>query len=124
MKCSKSQVTKLLHHWFVSRNLEMPDGRPRRSTLVQKQLQPPIYQPLADRAKELWNQELLMGEIATVLKCDRNTLTSAIGYWHTSRGLDVPDGRSRRKTLEQKVARPTPPLDPIPPTDPSPATTA
>lgn len=118
LECSKSQVTKLLHHWFVSRGLEMPDGRARRSTLARKQLASPHYQQLADPAKELWDRGFLMAEIAAALNCDRNTVTSAISYWHTSRGLELPDGRSRRKTLDHKVTLQIPPVDSVPPTDP------
>jgi DNA invertase Pin-like site-specific DNA recombinase len=123
LECSRSQVTKLLHHWFESRGLEMPDGRARRSTLARKQLVAPQYQQLADGAKELWDRGLLMAEIAMALDCDRNTVTSAIGYWHASRGLETPDGRSRRKELDRKVSRPAPPLDTVAPNDPTPMST-
>lgn len=58
---------------------------------------------LADEAKALWDRkkpELLVKQIAAELtarkgkKIGRNVVASAIAYWHTSRGLPVPDGRS------------------------------
>ena len=88
-----------------------------------KQLVAPQYQQLADGAKELWDRGLLMAEIAMALDFDRNTVTSAIGYWHASRGLETPDGRSRRKELDRKVSRPAPPLDTVAPNDPTPMST-
>jgi hypothetical protein len=44
-----------------------------------------------------------MGEIAAALQSDRDTVTRAIAWWHTSRDLPVPDGRVRRKSLARKV---------------------
>lgn len=103
--CSRSQVTKLLKHWFESRGLEMPDGRTRRSELAQQHMEPPLYQKIADDVKRLSDDRLLLQEIAEELNVDRNTVTKAWAYWHESRSLDVPDGRSRRKNLERKVSR-------------------
>jgi hypothetical protein len=42
----------------------------------------------------------LLQEIATQLKCDRNTVTKAIAHWHEVRGQAAPDGRSRRHELK------------------------
>jgi site-specific DNA recombinase len=90
--------------WFKQRGLEVPDGRSRRATLRQKHLQAPPY--IAEQVKELYDQGLLLQEIASRLQYDPNTITSAVAYWFGSRGLAVPDGRSRRKTLDKKTASP------------------
>jgi hypothetical protein len=52
--------------------------------------------------KGLAGRGLLFGEIAAELGLDRNTVTAAWRYWHESRGLPVPDGQARRKTLTRK----------------------
>lgn len=90
--------------WYEQRGLEIPDGRSRRATLKQKHLEAPFYQEIAEQVKELYDQGLLLGEIAGRLGCDRNTITSAVEYWFRSRGLPAPDGRSRRKSLDRKSA--------------------
>ena len=97
--CSKSKVTKLLKQAFERRGEPIVDGRSRRSTLEQKHSEPPMFQEIAEKAKALYDRGLLLFDIAGQLGCDRNTITSAIAYWHTSRGLPVPDGRTRRKAL-------------------------
>ncbi len=85
---------------------QMPDGRSRRSTLDCKHLQPPKYQEIAEEVMRLYREGLLLGEIADRIPCDRNTVTKTVEYWHTSRGLPVPDGRTRRKELPRKSGRP------------------
>jgi DNA-binding CsgD family transcriptional regulator len=99
MSCSKSQVTKLIKHWYESQELKMPDGRTRRSTLKVKHTDPPLYQQLADSAMEQWQKGLLLQDIAAALGCDRNTVTAALKFAHESRGLPYLDGRHRRKNL-------------------------
>ena len=47
----------------------------------------------------LYGQKMLLQDIADRLKVDRNTITSAIRWWHEERNLPVPDGRARRKEL-------------------------
>ena len=51
----------------------------------------------------LYRQKKLLQDIADTLKVDRNTVTSAIRWWHEVRGLPIPDGRTRRKELEVKT---------------------
>ncbi len=102
MKCSKSQITKLIKHWYASRGEQMPDGRTRRSSLQVKHTDPPLYQQLAEPAIELWQGGWLMQDIATKLGCDRNTVTAAVKFAHESRGLPFLDGRNRRKTLPRR----------------------
>lgn len=78
---------------------ERVDGRTRRSALAKKHSELPLYQAVADRVKGLADLGRLFGQIADELSLDRNTVTSAWRYWHECRGLPVPDGRARRKTL-------------------------
>ena len=75
MQCSRSRLTKVLKFWFESRSLVMPDGRSRRSALQKKHLKPPMYQQIADDVMVLYNQGMLLGDIAEQLDCDRNTVS-------------------------------------------------
>ena len=102
--CARNYVTKLLKYWFESRGLVMPDGRSRRGELQQKHLEPPLYQRIADEVMVLFQCEMLLQDIADTLAIDRNTVTSAIRWWHEVRGLPVPDGRTRRKGLDVKTS--------------------
>lgn len=102
MGLSKSRVTAVLRHWYEARGQEKPDGRSRRSTLDRKTQEPPKYQAISDEVKGLCDKGMLLSEIAERLDADRNTVTKAIVYWHRSRGLPTPDGRTRRKTLTRK----------------------
>jgi len=104
--CKRSVVTKLLKHWFTSRGLEMPDGRSRRHQLPRKSAKTPRHEAIADQVKQLADAGWLLQDIALELRCDRNQVTKALAYWYTSRDLPVPDGRTRRKGLDQKVSSP------------------
>jgi hypothetical protein len=99
---SKSRLTLLVKRWHEARGLPAPDGRIRRSTLKKKTLSPSIFQSAAEQVMALYNQDLLLGEIAEQLDLDHNTVTAAVRYWHEQRNLPVPDGRTRRKQLERK----------------------
>jgi site-specific DNA recombinase len=105
---TRTIVARALEHWHLSRDLPVPDGRSRRASLDRKHLEPPTYQKLAEPAKELYDQGLLNGEVADRLGCDRNTVTKAIAHWFRSRGLAVPDGRTRRPDLNRPETRPSP----------------
>jgi hypothetical protein len=97
----KSRVTKLLQIWHTSRGLEPPDGRKERKNRQRKTVAPPPFQTLVDSAMGLWNQSLAMGEIARRIGCCRDTVTKIVHFWHTSRGLPVPDGRARRREIRR-----------------------
>lgn len=101
--CARNYVTKLLTYWFESRGLVMPDGRSRRADLRQKHLEPPLYQQIAKEVMELYRKGKLLQDIADTLHVDRNTVTSAIRWWHEVHGLPIPDGRERRKELDIKT---------------------
>jgi hypothetical protein len=71
-----------------------------------------VPEQLADQAKALWDDDILMQEIANVLECNRDTVTTAIRHWFGSRGLPVPDGRNRRRGLDRKTSRRSDPEQP------------
>jgi hypothetical protein len=105
---SRSLARKALECWYERNGQRPPDGRSRRASLGQKHLHPPLYQEIADEAMRLYDEGLLLGEIAERLQCDRQTLANALAFGHSSRGLTVPDGRTRRKSLERPGSRPSP----------------
>jgi hypothetical protein len=107
LNINRNLARKALECWFERRGERPPDGRSLRASLDQKHLQRPRYQEIADEAKRLYDEGLLVGEIARRLQCDKNTLTKALAYWHTSRGLPVPGGRTRRKSLKKHGSRPS-----------------
>ncbi len=102
----RNRIATALDDWYGGRGEERPDGRSRRATLSVKHLEAPEYQRIADRVKQSADAGLLMHEVAGELGVDRNTVTSAWKYWHESRGLAVPDGRTRRKSLTRKNSSP------------------
>jgi site-specific DNA recombinase len=95
---NRNLVTEALAKWFRQRGLEPPDGRSCRGRLDRSTL----ADQLAERAKDLWDQGHLVHDIAATLGCNRDTATKAIQHWFQSRGLEAPDGRTRRKTLAVK----------------------
>ncbi|HWL11325.1 MAG TPA: recombinase family protein [Planctomicrobium sp.] len=96
---SRTYVTVLLKRSFTQEGRDLPDGRCRRHDLKRKTLMPGTAERLSQPVKELWDQGLPMHEIARQLQVDPNYVTHAIQFWHTSRGLPIPDGRKRRKEL-------------------------
>jgi hypothetical protein len=95
LNCHRNQVKMALAYWHEQHGLPIPDGRSCRQRLAK----PTLPEQLAEPAKELWDQNLQMHEIAQRLNCNRDTVTAAIAHWFRSRGLEVPDGRARRKAL-------------------------
>ncbi len=110
LHCKRSRVTKALTYWHEQRGLPPPDGRQHRKRLDRETLP----QKLADQVKELMDRGLLLQEIAILLDCDRNIVTAAKEDWYTSRGLAVPDGRTRRKALPRKSSSNGPEAEPPP----------
>ncbi len=64
--------------------------------------EPPEIDALAERAKELYDQGLMNAQIAKLLGCSRSRMTAILKHWFASRGMEMPDGRSRRASLAQK----------------------
>ena len=52
-----------------------------------------------------FNAGLPLQDIAAELGCDRNVVTAAIKFWHESRSLPVPDGRTRRRLLREAAEK-------------------
>jgi transposase len=98
---NRNLVAAAVARWYREQGLEPPDGRSCRKRLKRMTLP----QELAEEAKALLDQNLEMQEIAARLGCNRDTLTKAIRYRFQSRGLEVPDGRTRRKELSRQGSR-------------------
>lgn len=108
----RSAVTRVLDARDAARGVDRPDGRSRRAELSVQHTEPPLYQEIAVRVKELADTGLPLGTIANELGIDRNTVTAAWRHWHESRGQAAPDGRARRKALRLAAgSAPKPPSD-------------
>jgi hypothetical protein len=92
---NRNSVRQAFVSWHESRGLPVPDNRQRP-----REKKATLSERLADSAKALWDEGLLMQEIAEKLDSHRDQVTQAIAFWFTSRGLPVPDGRTRRKELD------------------------
>lgn len=103
---SKSNLTRLLKK-ATEYGLPAVAGKARRKTLLRKQTEPAKAEQLADQVHMLSEEGLLLTEIAERLGGNRDTVTAAKAHWYRSRGLPIPDGRTRRKTLPRK-SRPAP----------------
>src|SRR5690349_10373590 len=75
--------------WYERRDERVPDGRSRRSSLAQKQRELPLYQQIAGRAREVYNEGLLLEEIGQRLGHDHATISKAITFWHELRNPPV-----------------------------------
>jgi site-specific DNA recombinase len=63
----------------------------------------PPWAQFAQRVKERFDAGLEYDRIATELQCPTHWVAKALAWWHTERGLPVPDGR----TLKARLDRPT-----------------
>ncbi|MHB8954932.1 MAG: recombinase family protein [Pirellulaceae bacterium] len=100
--CSRSLVTKLLQQAAKKYGVTLEDGRARRGRLRCDQEGPPLFQRIADEVKRFADEGVHFHVIAEQLDCSLTLITKAWKFWHTSRGLEVPDGRTRRKSLAHK----------------------
>ena len=60
----------------------------------------------SEKAKELYDKDTLNADIARQLGCSRSKVTKLLKHWFESRGLEMPDGRSRRSQLDRKHTEP------------------
>lgn len=111
LKLSKSRTHAILKEAFELRGETMPNGFKRKKSLQKQFVRPPVYQEISDEVMELYHRMLELGEIAEQLNLDRNTITKAIRHWHESRGLPVPDGRTRRIQLREHRNQQSPQQD-------------
>lgn len=102
LKCSRSKITKLLKYAAAKHGQSLEDGRVRRARLAQKSIEPLKHQKIADEVMRRYDDDELLDDIAIALNEDRNLITAAVRWWHEVRGLPVPDGRTRRKSLKRK----------------------
>ncbi len=86
------------------RPLENEDG----IEVVIDYCEPPEIIALSEKAKALYDAGMMNARIAKELGRARSYVTKLLKYWHESRGLVMPDGRSRRATLTQKHMEPPP----------------
>lgn len=102
---NRNRVAKLLEEVAAADGERLVDGRTRRSNLSRKHLEPPPYQTIASSVMELFHQRELYSTIASTLDVDINTIRKSVKWWHESRGLPTPDGRSRRMILNVKCRK-------------------
>jgi DNA invertase Pin-like site-specific DNA recombinase len=101
LELHRSRVTLLFNFWFERRGLPIPDrkDRPKR-----KQRQTPLYQRIADAAKQMWEAGDSESEIGRHFRTTQATVRDAIEWWHRSRNLPVPKFADRRKTQVELAA--------------------
>ena len=99
--CPRNWVTLALKAHAEESGIPYVDGRKLKKRLEKVT----AAMKIADQAKALMDKGLLLQEIAKKLECGRDAITAAIKHWYSSRGLPVPDGRTRRKSLERKSSK-------------------
>jgi site-specific DNA recombinase len=102
LKVNRNVVTEALDISFAAEGKTRPDGRARRWHVSESRQRHCRFHEVADNVMVFYNQGLPIEEIATRVREHRNTVTAAVRYWHQQRGLEVPDGRARRKQLRLK----------------------
>jgi site-specific DNA recombinase len=60
---------------------------------------PKRHELIADDVKRYWDDGMRDIDIVKLFDCSRALISSALDYWHKSRGLERPDGRSVKKRL-------------------------
>ena len=104
-KVSRSVVASAIRLWHTSRGLQVPDGRASKAVIAARNTEPPLHVRVADAVMDLWHSDVALIAIAQELDVERDVVTAAVRHWHETRGLPVPDGRSRRKALRLKRER-------------------
>ncbi|MAT69436.1 MAG: hypothetical protein CMJ58_07905 [Planctomycetaceae bacterium] len=95
LSCSHTLVDRALNYWYLTHDEVRPDGRSLRGRLTPKRK----AHDIVDDVMELYNQDLLVSEIADRLNCGVHLVRQAVEKHFTDRGLPVPDGRTRRKEI-------------------------
>ena len=116
LHCHRNKAAKLLRHAAEKRGVHLLDGRTRRKQLDRKRQKPLKHELIADIVEVKLKEGLMECVIAEELVCGRHLIAKAIQYLRNVRGLDIPDGRTRRKLLQKKTRfysrrRSTPPSD-------------
>jgi site-specific DNA recombinase len=89
-----SRVTLLFNLWFERRGLPIPL---RNNRLKRKKRETPLYQKIADFAKQRWEAGDSESAIGRDFKTTQATVQNAITWWHESRNLPVPRFKDRRQ---------------------------
>lgn len=90
-----SRITAIFK--FAHETLGIPYPHTRRVRPVD-----PVGTRIADQVMDRWRSGLLIQQIADELAVSRPTVRRVVLRWHASQGLQMPDGRTRRKTLPMK----------------------
>jgi hypothetical protein len=94
-------VAKARAWWYASRGLPVPDGR----TEMARPDRPTMAETLTERVMPLWEAGTPIEEIAGALGCSRDIVRESVRQWHLARGLQVPDGRHRRREVNEARRR-------------------
>jgi hypothetical protein len=95
LDCSRALVTKALDHWYAVRGLQRPDGRSCKKRLKRDRKADKLREPIM----QLWHKDEAVNEIAKQLQCSMDIVREVVVEWHQKQGLDVPDGRTRRREI-------------------------
>ena len=81
-------------------------GGARVKELIKKfrrpRTEPLHFETFIDPVMERYQRGMLFGDIAEELGTHRDLVKAAVAEWHRRQGLPVPDGRTRRITLDHK----------------------
>ena len=82
----RHQVTAAIRIWHERQGLPMPaDGRVRRATVPDKRLRAAEFKAISEKAKALYDEDLLIEQIAEKLGYCRDTIHDSLVYWFESR---------------------------------------
>jgi hypothetical protein len=117
-ECFLGMLPKIRRQAVVAEKKRGLDKTASKRRSMERRLQhrkPPLYIAIKDDVLLLLKEDLEIGEMAERLKCDRNTLTKTMKYLRETCGLEISDGRTRRKSLTKNrrhhKRKPNPPED-------------
>jgi hypothetical protein len=94
-------VSRLFPYLLQQSGFEPRDGSAKAVVVVDFR-KPSSAEQMAHKVKALFDEGLLIKEIAARLRCSRNLIPLALAHSFGQRGQQAPDGRTRRSTLERK----------------------
>ncbi|MEX2310439.1 MAG: recombinase family protein [Pirellulales bacterium] len=103
--CCKPYVTKLLKIGAARHGVQWVDGRSNRLNFPAENRKPALFKRIVDEVMGLFENDVLLGEIAKRLDVHVATISKIIRWWHEERGLPVPNGRTRAGRLRLKANR-------------------
>jgi hypothetical protein len=96
--CSRTLIDRALQFWHDSRGLDRPDGRGCRARLKGRRK----ADQLRDEIIGQYYQDIPVLKIAESFGCCPEIVREAIEKWHIEHGLEVLDGRTRRRQIRLK----------------------